>query len=235
MSPTTTQTAAAKQAAATRRSAAPARRSAAAKRGRRRPARLNQARPSSRSQDAAERAVLIPVGAALTATRPRRDTVTDGRASLPHAATPPSVASARPASASSVAAPPPATASSGSSRRHRTRVERELRQRRTRQVQREVKRQPRRRASSAAGAGRPRLGQVETPSDGRHRGPGARRRASPSSHFPPPATERRRAGQSCAGLISSPADAAPSPPSTVGAPSGAPSVFKGRGRRTASC
>ncbi len=65
MSPTTTQSTAAKKAAATRRANA-RRRSAAAKQAAA-TRQLNERTPLQQAQDYAERAVLIPVGAALVA------------------------------------------------------------------------------------------------------------------------------------------------------------------------
>ena len=127
---TTTQTQ--RSAAAKRRSAAAKRRSAAAKRAAA-TREVNQRTPVEQVQHAAERAVLIPVGAALTAT----DRVADAVADLARTYSTPDTAQKRVERDLRRFERRGTTARNRAERRikrTRTRVERELRQRRTRTV-----------------------------------------------------------------------------------------------------
>ena len=152
-----------------------------------------------RRRQQAERAVLIPVGAALVA----RDNVVEAvkpytSATPPSASSPSSSVRCAPTSrSSSVVATPPATASVREVKRTRTRVERELRQRRN-QATRLVKRNRReaeRQVKSVRRDVERQVGEVaEERRQARQARAGAGRRPWPSATLPPGRPERPAPG-----------------------------------------
>ena len=175
------------------------------------PARPTPRTPVEQVQYAAERAVLIPVGAALTATDRVAEAVTD----LAKAYSTPETAQKRVERDLRRFERRGTTARNRAERRikrTRTRVERELRQRRTRAV-RVVKRN--RTRVRASGQERPPRPRDRSFAEARRTARRAQRRLA--RRLPPAGVERRRTGRACrphilAGTCST------SPPSTVGAP-----------------